>query len=228
MPSFNQQSFNEFVVEHNVYGFFEEAITLKSGRRSHFYANWRNVVEDAFLTERLVEYLLAFVEDHGLEVDTFYGVPEGATKLGVIAQYTWAKRQTDYGQGSHVLAMGRARPKDHGAPKDRYFVGTPRGRVVVLEDTTTTAGSAIKTLDALKDLGIQVVAMISLTNRMETRDDGASVKEAVEQRGIRFYNMCTAIEILPLVYRKTRPGEAIGKAVEAEYREFGVEEIKLV
>lgn len=88
---FNQEEFNKFIEDNNVYGFFQEAITLKSGRKSHFYVNWRNVVEDVFLTDLLSDYLLSFAKSNGLEGDTFYGVPEGATKLGVITQFKWAK-----------------------------------------------------------------------------------------------------------------------------------------
>lgn len=31
MSKFNQDAFNEFIAENGVYGFFSEAITLKSG-----------------------------------------------------------------------------------------------------------------------------------------------------------------------------------------------------
>jgi orotate phosphoribosyltransferase len=225
---FDQVAFNEFVADNGVYGFFDEAITLKSGRQSHYYANWRNVVEDVYLTKQLVEYVITFVLSQGIEVDTFFGVPEGATKLGVITQYTWARQQGGFGPGSHVLAMGRARPKEHGVPKDRYFVGMPRGRVVVLEDATTTGGSAIKSLKSLKQAGVNVTTMISLTNRMEKRDDGLSVKQAVEELGIAFLNMSTALDILPLVYRTLSPGEQIARAIEDEYTQYGVEPIKLL
>ena len=34
--------------------------------------------------------------------------------------------------------MGRAKPKQHGSPEDKYFVGEPNGKIVVLEDVTTT------------------------------------------------------------------------------------------
>ncbi len=227
MDQFDQQAFNEFVAENGVYGFFEQAITLKSGRKSHFYANWRTVVEDVWLTEKLIEYVIAFVKQKGLAVDTFYGVPEGATKLGVLTQYTWARQQPDYGRGSHVLAMGRAKPKEHGDPKDKYFVGMPSGKVVVIEDVTTTGGSMIKNLDSLKQAGAEVVAVISLTNRMEKRDDGLSVQEAVQQRGITFYTMSSSLDVLPQVYRKIKPGEEIARAIETEFDEYGVQPLKL-
>jgi len=48
MAKFNQEKFNQFILENKVVGFFEEPITLKSGRLSHWYVNWRNVAEDVF------------------------------------------------------------------------------------------------------------------------------------------------------------------------------------
>ena len=224
---FDQKQFNLFIEENGVYGFFKEAITLKSGRKSHFYANWRTVVEDAYLTDKLADFVIDFVKSKGTKVDTFYGVPEGATKLGVLTQYKYAKTSQGFSKGSHVLAMGRAQPKDHGAPKDKFFVGVPKGNVVVIEDVTTTGGSLITTLDGLKEAGINVVGVLSLTNRMEKRDDGLSVKEAIEKKGVTFYSMSSALEMLPIMYKKLSPGEEIGKQIEEEFKQFGTEEIKL-
>ncbi|MFQ5531541.1 MAG: hypothetical protein ACE5ES_02905, partial [Candidatus Nanoarchaeia archaeon] len=156
MGEFNQEEFNKFIEENNVYGFFEEAITLKSGRKSHFYANWRNVVEDVFLTDKLADYVISFAKNTFPNIDTFYGVPEGATKLGIITQFKLAKLDENHSKGSHILAMGRAKPKEHGAPKDKFFVGMPKGKTVVIEDVTTTGGSLINTLDSLKEASVEV------------------------------------------------------------------------
>ncbi len=227
MDEFSQEEFNRFIEENNVYGFFEDAITLKSGRKSHFYANWRNVVEDVWLTDRLAEFVISFTESIGLRVDTFYGVPEGATKLGLITQFKWAQQSANYAKGSHVLAMGRAKPKDHGEPKDKYFVGMPRGNVVVIEDVTTTGGSLLRTLKGLAESGVCVVCVMSLTNRMEKRDDGLSVKEAVENKGFPFYSMSSSLELLPIMYKILQPGEHIAHSIEQEFGEYGVQELKL-
>jgi orotate phosphoribosyltransferase len=227
MDGFIQEDFNKFIEENNVYGFFEDAITLKSGRKSHFYANWRNVVEDVWLTERLAEFVISFAESTGLKADTFYGVPEGATKLGIITQFKWAQRFGSYAKGSHVLAMGRAKAKDHGAPKDKYFVGMPRGNCVVIEDVTTTGGSLLRTLEGLKESGVNVVGVISLTNRMEKRDDGLSVEEAVQNKGFSFFSMSSSLDLLPIMYNILKPGEHIADAIEQEFREYGVRELKL-
>ena len=101
---FNQQEFNKFVEENGVYGFFDEPITLKSGRLSYFYVNWRNVVEDVFLTDKLADFVLSFAKDNDIEIDTFYGVPEGVTKLGIIAQYKWAQQSSKYSKGLLILS----------------------------------------------------------------------------------------------------------------------------
>jgi orotate phosphoribosyltransferase len=228
MAGFDRDAFHQFIQDNGVYGFFDKPITLKSGRQSHFYANWRTVVEDVWLTERLVRFVIDFVETNRIEVDTFYGVPEGATKIGVLTQFHWAKKQSNYSRGSHALAMGRAKPKEHGAPRDRFFVGTPRGKVVMLEDATTTGGSSLVAIKALQDAGIDVAALISLTNRMEKRDDGSSVEDAVNQLGVKFYSMSSAIDLLPRIYAEAKPSDDVGRALEAEFEAYGLAPLKLL
>jgi len=215
-----------------VIGFFEEPIMLKSGRKSHFYANWRTVAEDAFLLEKLAKFVLDFAKKNKIEVDTFYGVPEGATKVGIIAQMMLARKSPNYGKGSHVLAMGRGKEKEHGEPKDKYFLGLPKGKTVVIEDVTTTGGSLIKAIDALRAAGVQVEAVVSLTNRNEKRDDGKSVKEAIEEKGVKFFEMSSALKLLPLAFKEMKENEGkkeeIKKAIEEEFKYYGMKKLKLI
>jgi len=228
MTKFNQESFNQFILENNIIGFFEEPITLKSGRQSFWYINWRNVAEDVFLLDKLTDYVLDFVQDLNFKPDCFFGVPEGATKLGILTQHKFAKTSPDYSPGSHILSMGRGKVKEHGDPKDRFCIGQPRGKVIILEDVTTTGGSLIETIDRLKELDAQIITAISLTNRMELRDDGKSVKEAVEEKGIPYLQMSNALELLPLAYQKLKPKEEIGKQIEEEFEKYGVRKLKLL
>ncbi|MBU1203873.1 MAG: hypothetical protein KKG60_02265 [Nanoarchaeota archaeon] len=227
MGVFNQEQFDAFVLDNEVIGFFKEPIKLKSGRMSNWYVNWRNVAEDVFLLDQLTEYVTAFTRNLRLEPDCFYGVPEGATKLGVLTQYKWAKKSSSYAPHSHVLPMGRGKPKDHGAPKDKYFVGEPRGKTIVLEDVTTTGGSLLTTINSLKEAEIPILAAFGLTNRMELRDDGQSVQAAVESKNIQYYALSSAIQLLPEAYRKLNPGEQIARAIEEEFEKYGVEQLKL-
>ena len=82
---FNEDMFNEFILDNRIIGFFEKPITLKSGRKSHFYVNWRDATNDAFLLDKLTDFIVQFIQKNCIECDTLYGVPEGATKTAVLA-----------------------------------------------------------------------------------------------------------------------------------------------
>ena len=188
---FNQHQFNQFIIDHQVIKTFDEPITLKSGKQSTLYVNWRTVAEDAHLMNQLTDFVLAFAEDNNINVDTFYGVPEGATKLGVLTQFKYAiinnAKKSDY-----ALAMGRAMPKPHGDPKDRYFVGEPKGRICVLEDVTTTGGSLIECIRHLQGMGHTVTAAIGLTNRNEPLNEHARVADAIHKLKVPYFEMSSA------------------------------------
>ncbi|MFN8388946.1 MAG: hypothetical protein U0136_01495 [Bdellovibrionota bacterium] len=237
MTTFSQSDFDTFVIESGVIGFFDKPVTLKSGRQSHFYANWRKVSNDVFLIDQLATFLLEFI--HGLESsgriehpDTIYGVPEGATKVGIIAQYKYGKASGKLAPGSHTLSMGRGSPKEHGAPEDRYFVGAPMGKTIIVEDVTTTGGSLLTTIDTLIASDTPVVAAIGLTNRMEKRDDGKSVADAIAEKRssfgpIRYYQMSSALELLPKIAARNPIRPEIRDAIESEFKKYGVAELKL-
>jgi len=240
MAEFNQNNFNKFVIDNGVIGFFEKPVVLKSGRESNWYVNWRTVSEDVFLMDQLSDHVLQYAEDlissgqiSGSDI-CYYGVPEGATKLGLLVQYKYASRASRYGNGSHVFPMGRAKPKEHGVPKDKFFVGAPKGNVIVLEDVTTTGGSLIDTVARLVDAGISVLACIGLTNRMEKRDDGQSVKSAIESikspsgDKIKYFQMSDGLNLLPEMVAKLNPGQNIQKSIEEEFAKYGLEKISLV
>lgn len=129
---FEQAEFNDFILNNNVIGFFKEPIRLKSGRMSNWYVNWRGVMSDVFLVDELSALVLGFMKDLALVPDCFYGVPEGATKLAIIMQFKRARHgATFYGPGKFALPMGRGKPKEHGEPKDRFFLGAPEaGRLL--------------------------------------------------------------------------------------------------
>ncbi len=223
------RKFVEFIVENDVVGFFEQVKTLKCGIDSHWYANWRTIGADPFLMDQLTGFLLGYLTLKGIGFDTIYGVPEGATKLAILAQDKWAKGQDGFARGSHVLAMGRGGGKKaHGDKKDASYIGKPRGRTVVVEDVTTTAGSLIETIKTLQGDGVDVVAAVGLTNRLlRRREDGKSAAEAVAELGITLHSMSTAAQFLPRVAEKLNPSEEIRADVNREFREDGVEAVEI-
>lgn len=228
MRPFEQEAFDSFIIDSGVIGFFDEPVTMASGRKSQWYVNWRTVAEDAFLLDKLADYLLAYVrylEENGLlkaAPRCFFGVAEGATKLGLIAQFKFAKQSSQFAPGSHVLAMGRAKPKQHGMAKDRYFLGVPQDCIVV-EDVTTTGNSLLECISRLQESQVRIVAAVGLTNRMERRDDGTTVSQAIQALGVPYFNMSNAFELLPRYFRSKSPGEHIVRAIEQEFLDHGVE-----
>ncbi|MEK6968807.1 MAG: hypothetical protein AABW48_00080 [Nanoarchaeota archaeon] len=227
MGAFNRESFNEFVLYNNVIGFSEQAIKLKSGRTSHWYADWRKVTRYVFQLEQLTEYIIALTHDLGLQPDCFYGVPEGATKLGMITQYNWAKLSPNYAPYSHILPMRREKPKEDEASKEKYFVGEPRGKTILLEDITATGSSLLATIDSLAEARVPIIAAICLTDRMELRDDGQSVQKAIESKNIPYFALSNALKLLPEAYQRLNPGEQVAKAIEEEFEKYGIEKLKL-
>jgi len=224
---FDKRAFLEFIIENGVVGFFEQPIKLKSGRISNWYVNWRTVTEDVFLSDKLADYIIAFAKTTGLEADTFFGVPEGATKIGILTQYKHAKQKKDFERGRYALAMGRGKAKEHGEPKDRYFLGMPKGRTIVIEDVTTTGGSLIETIQKLREANVDVAAAIGLTNRMERRDDGKTVEGALGELGVKYYAMSEATELLPLAAKKKNPPQKIKDSVMEYFKQYGIREVVL-
>src|SRR5215216_5082129 len=91
--SFNQKEFNQFIIDQEIVGFFEEQLKLVSGRMSSWYVNWREMSSSVGKIDRLSDFVLAYLEKHKITFDCLYGTPDGATKLAVISQFKWAKQQ---------------------------------------------------------------------------------------------------------------------------------------
>jgi orotate phosphoribosyltransferase len=147
--------------------------------------------------------------------------------LAVVAQYKWARGQKGFDKGSHVLLMGRGAAKGHGAKKDQIFLGEPKGRVVVVEDVTTTGGSLIEAINSLKENDVNVVAAVGLTNRLQRDDDGRSVEQAVGELGIPYHAMSTARDVLPVVADRLNVSPEVRSFITKEFEEFGTEPIAL-
>ena len=122
-------------------------ITLASGRKSDFYFNLKPTMLDPEGAALLAELTFDALKDDNL--DYVGGLEMGAVPLaGAIAQLSWIK--------GHPIAafFVRKKPKEHGA---RLAVeGLAKGeslqgkRVVIVEDVTTTGGSALKAVEAVR------------------------------------------------------------------------------
>jgi orotate phosphoribosyltransferase len=219
----NQDIFNQFIKTQKVIGFFNEPIKLSSGRLSYWYVNWRTVTSDVYLLDKLTDHILLYINHLGLNPNCFYGVPEGATKLGIVTQFKWAKRQKNFQAGNYPLSMGRGKQKKHGDPKDKIFIGLPKGDIVILEDVTTTGRSLINTIQKLGEMNLNIIAAVGLTNRNELRDDGQSVKESILQYNIPYFAMSNALELLP----QFEMTQAIKNHIKEYFKNYGTQPIPL-
>mgnify|MGYP001812924297 FL=1 len=150
---------------------------LASGRTSTFYFNMKPTMmhaEGAYLIGRLVSQRLA-----GDGVDLVGGLEMGAVPLAAAVAAT---------SGAGVAPLNaffvRKQAKEHGT--QALIEGLAPGetlsgkRVVILEDVTTTGGSALKALEAVREAGAEVVLVLTLVDRRE----GATA--AFEEAGVAF------------------------------------------
>ena len=183
---------------------------MSSRRFSHLYIDWENVTDDVFLTKELINFIFQFTKDRRLNPNTFYGVPEEATKLGFIAQYEWATQSEDYRRKSHVLAMGRGKPKEHGVEKDREFLGQPKGRTIILEDVVTTGKSLSEEIEKLQKHGTSIIAAISLTDRSKMR-----------KFEVPYYTLSNAQDLFREVCKILNPPQRITQSIKEEFQTLG-------
>lgn len=141
-----------------------EAIQLASGRSSNFYFNMKPTMlhpEGAHLIGKLIVAQLA-----GLDVDYAGGLEMGAVPIAA------AVAAVSHGAGQPINAFFvRKQAKEHGT---RSLVeGLANGEtlqgknVVVLEDVTTTGGSALKAAESLKSDGANIVRVVTIVDRQE-------------------------------------------------------------
>lgn len=156
---------------------------LASGRTSNFYFNMKPTMlhpEGAHLIALLILDTLK-----GTKVDFIGGLEMGAVPL---AACTAALSHT---AGRPIAAFFvRKQAKEHGAKKlveglapNDTLAGK---RVVVVEDVTTTGGSALKAIEALKADGAIIDCVITVVDRQE----GAA--DAFKAAGLTFVPLLTA------------------------------------
>ena len=162
-------------------------VTLASGRKSDFYFNLKPTKMDPEGATLLAELTYEALKDEGF--DYIGGLEMGAVPLaGAIAQISWIK--------GHPIAafFVRKKPKEHGAKlaiegltRDETLAGK---RIVVVEDVTTTGGSAMKAVETLREAG----ANVSLVFTMVDREEGAA--ETFAAAGLPFRALYKAREFL--------------------------------
>jgi orotate phosphoribosyltransferase len=161
--------------------FERKRVTLASGRESDFFIDCKQTILTA--------------EGHALAGSLMFAalgqLPEcsavGGVELGGCPLAS-AVSLISYQRGRPLPALYvRKASKDHGTKKlvegDKSIV--PGMCVALLEDVVTTGGSSLKAVESLRAVGVNVVGIIALVDRLE------GGRETIEAAGLPLVSIAT-------------------------------------
>jgi orotate phosphoribosyltransferase len=159
--------------------------TLASGRQSSLYIDARITTMSPDGLALIGPLGLLAIEGAGWEVESIGGLTLGADPIACAVSYASAST-------SRPLRAFTVRKelKAHGAGKLIEGPFHAGDRVVVIEDTITTGGSARKAIDAVRAGGGLVVGVLALVDREE------GGRESLESDGVEVVSMVRASEIV--------------------------------
>ena len=142
-------------------------VTLASGKEADYYVDMRRITLDGVAAPLVGSVMLDLVAD--LDFEAVGGLTLGADPVAGAMLHAAAAR----GRVLDAFVVRKAE-KAHGL--QRRIEGSPveGRRVLAVEDTSTTGGSVLTAVEALKEAGAQVVGVAVIVDR----DTGA--KERVE------------------------------------------------
>lgn len=158
---------------------------LASGKESNFYLDMKPSMFDPEGANLLSELVLDRIES--LDADYIGGLEMGAVPLVTavsMLSFLRGKRQLP---GFFV----RKEVKGHGTKKKIDAVSDLNGKkVVILEDVTTTGGSALQAVEAVRGAGGDVLLVLSIVDR----EDGA--EKLYAEKNIPFSSLFRVAEFL--------------------------------
>lgn len=154
---------------------FHGDFTLTSGKKATYYVDLRKVSLDHRVAPLIGQVMLDLIADIP-DVSAVGGMTMGADPVAAAILHQGAAR------GATLDAfVVRKEPKDHGRGKQVEGPDLAGKRVIVLEDTSTTGGSPLAAVEALKKVGAEIAAVAVVVDR----DTGA--REVIEAAGYPYY-----------------------------------------
>jgi orotate phosphoribosyltransferase len=138
-------------------------VTLASGAEADYYIDLRRITLDGVAAPLVGEVMLDLAE--GLEFDAVGGLTLGADPVAVAMLHAAAAR----GRTLDAFVV-RKQGKTHGMQRQIEGPGVAGRRVLAVEDTSTTGGSVLTAVEALRAAGAEVVAVAVIVDR----DTGAA------------------------------------------------------
>ncbi|GAB3799358.1 orotate phosphoribosyltransferase [Humibacter antri] len=150
---------------------FHGDFTLTSGKKASFYVDLRKVSLDHRVAPLIGQVMLDLIAEVP-GVVAVGGMTMGADPIAAAILHQGAVRGLAY--DAFVV---RKEPKDHGRGKQVEGPELAGKRVIVLEDTSTTGGSPLKAIEALKKVGAEIAAVAVVVDR------NTGAREVIEQAG---------------------------------------------
>jgi orotate phosphoribosyltransferase len=148
-------------------------VTLSSGREADYYVDMRRVTLDGAAAPAIGRVMLELTRD--LEFDAVGGLTLGADPVAVAMMHQAAAT----GRTLDAFVIRKSQ-KVHGLQKLIEGPSVEGRRVLAVEDTSTTGGSVLEAVRALREAGAEVVAVAVVVDR----DTGA--RQAVEAEGLEY------------------------------------------
>ena len=154
---------------------FHGDFTLTSGKKATYYVDLRKVSLDHRVAPLIGEVMLNLIADVA-NVSAVGGMTMGADPIAAAVLHQGAARGLSY--DAFVV---RKEPKDHGRGRQVEGPDLAGKRVIVLEDTSTTGGSPLAAIEALKKVGAEIAGVAVVVDR----DTGA--REVIEAAGYPYF-----------------------------------------
>ena len=166
----------------------ENAFTLASGRNSRWFFDTKPVMMHPEASHLLGELLNLRMDEMG--ADFVGGLELGAVSLTAIAVAMSDKASSRRGFMVRKEPKGRGGRKTNNPPGIEGSSLVMGGDIVIVEDVTTTGGSAIKAVDRIhNDTDCKVIGVISIVDR----EEGA--EQAFAAAGIHFESLMTRSDV---------------------------------
>ncbi len=133
-------------------------VILSSGKEADYYVDLRRITLDSHAAPVVGRVMLELTKD--LEFDAVGGLTLGADPVATAMLHAASA------QGRHLDAfVVRKAEKNHGLQRRIEGPDVAGRRVLAVEDTSTTGGSVMTAVEALREAGAHVVAVAVIVER---------------------------------------------------------------
>ncbi|MGA7832490.1 MAG: orotate phosphoribosyltransferase [Terracidiphilus sp.] len=167
--------------------------TLSSGATSDYYVDCRTTTLHAEGGRLTGHAILELLEEHGIEAEAVGGLTLGADPIvsNVATASAWRAQSKPEAPLLHGFLVRKAE-KAHGTGRRIEGFCREGARVVIVDDVCTTGASTINAIEAAREAGMIVAAVVCIVEREEAHGRPA-VESAAE--GAPFLCLFTANDV---------------------------------